>query len=227
MRAEWLAATRTGGMDVEQMVRFVVRTQLDVVEQSAGDPAFLTKEHYEQSAGGLTDRDRLYVLDQVIKDLQLMAKDVPSLIKMLDVGTTRPDALSALERKGGEAATAIPRLVEVLRGSDQLECCIALRTLVPPENCITIDGGRDGALWTGEREMESGPLIIGVMSDRSGTSRPADGGSRSRRTRSSPRSDEFESRAVCERNTSRTRALAPTVNPWGVWFAGLHKQPAG
>jgi hypothetical protein len=129
MRGDWLAAMGTAGMDTEELVRLVVRTQLDAVEQSAGDPAFLTEEHYMQSASGLTDEDRLYVLDQIIKDRQLMGKDVTSLIKMLDVGTTRLDALSALERKGGEAVKAIPRLLEMLRESDQLECCRVLRTL--------------------------------------------------------------------------------------------------
>jgi hypothetical protein len=130
MRAEFSAAMGAARIDVEQLVRFVVRAQLDAIEQSAGDPAFFSEKRYKQSDDGLSmDRDRLHALDLIIKDRQLMARDVPSLIKMLDVGPTRMDALSALERKGGEAAAAIPRLVELLRSGDQLECCKVLRTL--------------------------------------------------------------------------------------------------
>jgi hypothetical protein len=129
MRAEWLAAMGPARTDVEELVRLVVRTQLDVIEASAGDPAFLTEEHYQQSAGGLTDRDRLCVLDQVVKYQQLMDKDVLSLVKMLDYDTTRQDALSALERIGDKAVMAVPRIVKLLREGDQQECCKALRTL--------------------------------------------------------------------------------------------------
>src|SRR5205085_4250336 len=75
------------------------------------------------------NRDRVYLLDVLIKYRQLEAKDVAALIQMLDVGTTRLDALSALESKGEGAATAIPRLVQLLREADQLECCKVLRTL--------------------------------------------------------------------------------------------------
>jgi hypothetical protein len=75
------------------------------------------------------DRDRPHVLDIVVKDRQLMAKDVASLILMLDVETTRTGALSALGAEGEEAASAIPRLVELLKSGDQLDCCSVLRAL--------------------------------------------------------------------------------------------------
>src|SRR6478672_4713030 len=57
MRAEWCAAQVAARMNAAELVRLVVRTQLDVIEESAGDPALLTEEHYQQSAGGETDRD--------------------------------------------------------------------------------------------------------------------------------------------------------------------------
>jgi hypothetical protein len=130
MRAELSAAMATARIDAEPLVRFVVRAQLDAIEQSAGDPAYFTEKRYQRSDGGLSmDRDRVYALDLIIQARQRMAKDVASLIQMLDGGPTRMDALSALERKGGEAAGAIPRLLELLRTSDQLECCKVLRTL--------------------------------------------------------------------------------------------------
>jgi hypothetical protein len=129
MRAQWCAARGSAQPNADELVRLVVRTQLDVIEESGGDPAFFTEEHYEQSAGGMTDRDRLCFLDGIIKDLQLRARDVAALVKMLDTGTTRLDALTALAGKGTEAAPAIPRLVELLKESDQLECCKVLRTL--------------------------------------------------------------------------------------------------
>jgi hypothetical protein len=103
--------------------------KLVAIEESAGEPAFFTEKRYKQSDDGRIDRDRLYAFDLIIKDRQLMAKDVASLIQMLDVGRTRMDALSALQRKGGEAASAIPRLLDLLRASDQLECCKVLGTL--------------------------------------------------------------------------------------------------
>jgi hypothetical protein len=59
----------------------------------------------------------------------LMAKDVSSLVEMLNQHTTRVDVLTVLGRKGPAAATAVPRLVELLRGGDQLECVKVLRTL--------------------------------------------------------------------------------------------------
>jgi hypothetical protein len=129
MRAELVDAMSTAGIEAEQLVRFAVRAQLNAIEQSAGDLAFFTERRYKRDDGLSMDRDLLYGLDLIIKDRQLMAKDVASLIKMLDVGTTRMDALSALQRKGKEAATAMPRLLELLRESGQLECCKVLRTL--------------------------------------------------------------------------------------------------
>jgi hypothetical protein len=129
MRAAWLAAAGTAPGAAEEMVRLVVRTQLDTVEQSAGDPAFLTEEHYRESAAGETDRDRLWGLDLIIRRAQLVAGGVPSLVKMLDDSTTRLDGLDALLGKREEAAAAIPRLVQLLGEADQLECCKVLRTL--------------------------------------------------------------------------------------------------
>src|SRR5262245_52849537 len=71
MREAWFAATGAARVDAEQLARLVVRAQLDVIAESAGDPAYLTEEHYRQSAGGELNRDRLCVLDQIVKDRQL------------------------------------------------------------------------------------------------------------------------------------------------------------
>jgi hypothetical protein len=130
MRAELSAAMVITRVEAEQLARLVVRAQLDAIEQSGGEPKFFTERRYMQSDYGLSrDHDRLDALELVMKDRQLVAKDLSSLIKMLDTSPTRMDALSALERKGGEAAKAIPRLLELLRETDQLECCKVLRTL--------------------------------------------------------------------------------------------------
>src|SRR5687768_15429656 len=87
MRAELSAAMSAARIDAERLARFVVRAQLDAIEQSVGDPAFFTEQRYKQPDDGLRmDRDRLYAFDLIIKDRQLMAKAVASLIKMLDAG---------------------------------------------------------------------------------------------------------------------------------------------
>src|SRR2546423_10462185 len=101
MRAEWFGATGTTRIDADELVRFVVRAQLEAVEQSAGDPAYFTEQRHRQwDDWRRMNRDRVYLLDVLIKYRQLAAKDVAALIQMLDVGTTRLDALSALENKG-------------------------------------------------------------------------------------------------------------------------------
>ena len=151
MRAEWLAAPDAVRTDAEELVRLIVRTQLDVIEESAGDPAFLTEEHYKQSVVGLTDEDRLCVLDQLIKDLQLLAKDVASLVGMLDDRATRRNALSALGHKGPAGAAAVPRLVELLADpkADQQDCSAILRTLTD----------------LGPAAREAVPAVAGLVND--------------------------------------------------------------
>jgi hypothetical protein len=57
------------------------------------------------------------------------APDVASLLAMLRSDATRLEALSALATRGGEALPAVPRLIEFLRGEDQLLVAKALRTL--------------------------------------------------------------------------------------------------
>ncbi len=130
MRAELLGALSHPCIDADRLVRLVVRAQLDAVEQSGGDPAFFTEKRYGQSEGGLgVGRDRLSALDVLVKDRQMAARDVASLIRMLDAGTTRMDALSALACKGEGAAPAVPRLVGLLREADQQECWKVLQAL--------------------------------------------------------------------------------------------------
>jgi hypothetical protein len=120
----------TPGLDSERLVCMVVRAQLEAVERSGGDPAFFTDKRYNRpDYGQEMDRDLLVFLDSVIRDRQMMAKDMTSLVKMLDDAATRMDALSVLRRKGDAGAAAVPRLVDLLREGDQLECCAALRTL--------------------------------------------------------------------------------------------------
>lgn len=129
MRAEFFDPRSSSKCGTEELVRFVVRTQLDAIEQSAGDPSYFSEQRYKHTDPAAPfNRDRLHALDLLIADRQLMAKHVTELIKMLDDAATRMDALSALSRKG-DAAGAIPRLRELLKSSDQLECCEVLRTL--------------------------------------------------------------------------------------------------
>jgi hypothetical protein len=78
MRAELSAAMGAARIDADQIARFVVRAQLDAIEQSGGDPAFFTEQRYQQSDDGLSmDRDRLYLLDVIIKGRQQAAKKGP------------------------------------------------------------------------------------------------------------------------------------------------------
>jgi hypothetical protein len=130
LRAAWYPAGATTGTDPEQAIRLAVRAQLDAIEQSGGDPAYFTEKRYRESDDGRNlDRDRLHVRDRMVQDRQLRAKDVASLVEMLSAPATRFDALSALERKGEAAVVAVPRLIELLRDGDQLECAKVLRTL--------------------------------------------------------------------------------------------------
>lgn len=66
---------------------------------------------------------RIYV------ERRLLAADVRSLAAMLDQKAARLDALWALERKGTQAAAAVPRLVKLLTERDQLVVCATLKTL--------------------------------------------------------------------------------------------------
>jgi HEAT repeat protein len=127
IRDRFVVGMDSSRIDPEDFVGFAVRVQLEAVWKSAGDPAFFTEKRYMQSDE--LDRDALYALDFVIRDRQLMAKDIASLIAMVNVPATRLEALSTLERKGAEAAAAVPLLLRMLREGDQLECCKALQTL--------------------------------------------------------------------------------------------------
>jgi hypothetical protein len=129
MRAWLRAEMGKGPIDTEQAVRFVLVALLEAVERSAGDPGFFAEQRYKRGDPFDMDRDLLYRLDLIVKDCQLMAKDVATLLAMLDVGSTRIDAMTALARKGEAAAPAVPRLVALLKCSGQLECCKVLRTL--------------------------------------------------------------------------------------------------
>jgi hypothetical protein len=57
------------------------------------------------------------------------APDIASLQALLQDEATRLDALSALDRMGGEALPAVPRLIELLRDEDQQVVTKVLKTL--------------------------------------------------------------------------------------------------
>ena len=131
MRSELLLELGSVKIDRMKLLRFVVRAQLLAIEQAAGDPAFFTARRYNHPdcQGVSMDETRLSALDRFIKGRQLLAKDVDSLIEMLDVDEDRMDVLTALAKKGREASSAVPHLLRLLKTSDQLRCCKVLRTL--------------------------------------------------------------------------------------------------